>query len=177
MQTSAVLHFSIFTTYDESGIISHELQRRHLCIPGSTRIQSSWLLQQFIIFCLIPTMEVKSVGTFPLILLKLLKLATPPPLLFFAATTLPGLVGEGEGGGLDDGMNPKPNKKLSLGAESYGTIAWKGFFTKSQVLLSSIVTKWYATGKRLQNACARLIFKERKFSHIKLLLQSYIGYQ
>ena len=43
------------------------------------------------------------------------------------------------GGGKDDGMNPKPNKKLSLGAESYGTIAWKGFFTQSQVLLSSIV--------------------------------------
>ena len=43
------------------------------------------------------------------------------------------------GGGEDDGMNPKPNKKLSLGAESYGTIAWKGFFTQSQVLLSSIV--------------------------------------
>ena len=43
-----------------------------------------------------------------------------------------------ESGG-DDGMNPKPNKKLSLGAESYGTIAWKGFFTQSQVLLSSIV--------------------------------------
>ena len=78
---------------------------------------------------------------------------------------------------LDDGMNPKPNKKLSLGAESYGTIAWKGFFTKSQVLLSSIVIKWYATGKRFQNACARLIFKERKFSHITPLLQSYTGYQ
>ena len=42
------------------------------------------------------------------------------------------------GSGGDDGMNPKPNKKLSLGAESYGTIAWKGFFTQSQVLLSSI---------------------------------------
>ena len=27
----------------------------------------------------------------------------------------------------DDGMNPKPNKKLSLGAGSYVTIAWKGF--------------------------------------------------
>ena len=36
-------------------------------------------------------------------------------------------------------MKPKPSKKLSLGAESYGTIAWKGFFTQSQVLLSSIV--------------------------------------
>ena len=43
------------------------------------------------------------------------------------------------GGGVYDGMNPKPHKKLSLGAESYGTIAWKGFFTQSQVLLSSIV--------------------------------------
>ena len=45
------------------------------------------------------------------------------------------------GGGGDDGMNPKPNKKLSLGTESYGTIAWKGFYTQSQVLLSSIVAK------------------------------------
>ena len=47
----------------------------------------------------------------------------------------------GGGGGVlgDDGMNPKLNKKLSLGAESYGTIAWKGFFTQSQVLLSFIV--------------------------------------
>ena len=53
-------------------------------------------------------------------------------MLFLATTLL------GEGGG-DDGMNPKPSKKLSLGAESYGTIAGKGFFTQSQVLLSSIV--------------------------------------
>ena len=108
---------------------------------------------------------------------KTTKTSDPSPPSLFSATTLPGLVGEGEGGELDDGMNPKPNKKLSLGAESYGTIAWKGFFTKSQVLLPSIVTKWYATGKRFQNACARLIFKERKFSHITPLLQSYTGYQ
>ena len=39
----------------------------------------------------------------------------------------------------DDAMNPKPNKKMSLGAEFYGIIACKGFFTQSQVLLSSIV--------------------------------------
>ena len=45
---------------------------------------------------------------------------------------------EGGGGG-DDGMNLKPSKKLSLEAESHGTIAWKGFFTQSQVLLSSVV--------------------------------------
>ena len=55
----------------------------------------------------------------------------------FLATTL--LEEVGGGGGDDDGMNPKPNKKLSLGAESYGTIAWKGFFKQSQVRLSSIV--------------------------------------
>ena len=47
--------------------------------------------------------------------------------------------GGGVGGGGEDGMNPKPHKKLSLGAESYETIAWKGSFTQSQVLLSSIV--------------------------------------
>ena len=90
-------------------------------------------------------MEVKSVGTFPVILLKL---ATPPLspqtklnleqngwnwALFLVTTLL------GEGGGGDDAMNPKPNKKMSLGAESYGLIACKGFFTRSQVLLSSIV--------------------------------------
>ena len=54
------------------------------------------------------------------------------------------------GSGGDDGMNPKPNKKMSLGAESYGIIACKGFFTQSQVLLSSIVgplryTIWHFT--------------------------------
>ena len=36
-------------------------------------------------------------------------------------------------------MNPKPLKKLSLGAESHVTITWKGFCTQSQVLLASIV--------------------------------------
>ena len=39
----------------------------------------------------------------------------------------------------DDGTNPKPNENLSLGAESYRTIAGKGLFKQSQVLLSSIV--------------------------------------
>ena len=39
----------------------------------------------------------------------------------------------------EDGMNSKPNKKLSLGGGSYVKITWKGFFTQSQVLLSSIV--------------------------------------
>lgn len=36
-------------------------------------------------------------------------------------------------------MNPKPLKKLSLGAESHVTITWKGFCTQSQVLLAAIV--------------------------------------
>ena len=54
---------------------------------------------------------------------------------YFLATTL--LVGMGGGG--DDWMNPKPNKKLSLGEESYVTITWKGFLTQFQLLLSSIV--------------------------------------
>ena len=31
-------------------------------------------------------------------------------------------------------MRPKLIKKLSLGAESYVTVTWKGFFTQSQVL-------------------------------------------
>ena len=43
------------------------------------------------------------------------------------------------GGGGGRRNEPKAAQKLSLGAESYGTIAWKGFFTQSQVLLSSIV--------------------------------------
>ena len=78
-------------------------------------------------------MEVKSVGTFPVILLKLVTPPLPPQTklnleqngwksVLFSATTLLGEVG---GGG--DGINPKPNKKLSSGAGSYVTIARKGF--------------------------------------------------
>ena len=93
-------------------------------------------------------MEVKSVGTFPD---KLVKLVTPPLspqtklnfeqngwkwVLFLATIVL--------GGG--DTMNPKPIKKLSWRAESYITITWKGFFfTQSQVLLSSIVAPHLCT--------------------------------
>ena len=39
----------------------------------------------------------------------------------------------------DEEMNPKLVKKLSLGAESYLKITWKGFFTQRKVLLSFIV--------------------------------------
>ena len=64
-------------------------------------------------------MEVESVGTFPVILLKL---ATPP--------LPPNIAG---GSWRDDRMNPKSNKKLLLGAGSYinNIITWKGFFTQS----------------------------------------------
>ena len=53
---------------------------------------------------------------------------------FFLATTLLGEVGGGE-----RRNEPKAEPKMSLGAESYGIIACKSFFTQSQVLLSSIV--------------------------------------
>ena len=66
-------------------------------------------------------MEVKSVGTFSVILVKGHNIAR----------------GRGESG--EDGMSPDPIKKLSLGADSYVTITWNGFFTQSQVFLSSIV--------------------------------------
>ena len=57
---------------------------------------------------------------------------------FFLAKTLLGEVWGG--GGRQD--EPKAEQKIVLRsreAESHGTIAWKGFFTQSQVLLSSIV--------------------------------------
>ena len=54
---------------------------------------------------------------------------------FFFTTTLLAEVG-GRGERRDE---PKAEPKMSLGTESYGIIACKGFFTQSQVLLSSIV--------------------------------------
>ena len=52
----------------------------------------------------------------------------------FLATTLQGEVGERRG-------EPKAEQKIVLRSRAgfYVTIAWKGFFTQSQVLLSSIV--------------------------------------
>ena len=44
--------------------------------------------------------------------------------------------GRWRGGQRDE---PKAEQKMSLGAEFYGIIACKGFFTQSQVLLSSII--------------------------------------
>ena len=57
-------------------------------------------------------------------------------------------------------MNPKPNKKLSLGAGFYVTIAWKGFFTQSQVLLSSIVAGFLALGIP-ERFCSYLVKEEQ----------------
>ena len=72
---------------------------------------------------LVGTMEVKSVGTFPVILVKLVTRPLPPQTKLILSTM---------GGNEcffwpqhcwrewgDDGMNPKQIKKLSLGAECY----------------------------------------------------------
>ena len=98
-------------------------------------------------------MEVKSVGTFPV---KLVKLVTPPLppqtklnfeqngwkwVLFLAQHYW--VRGGGEQG--DNMKNPKPIKKMSWRAESYITITWNCFFTQSQVLLSSIVAPHLCT--------------------------------
>ena len=55
-------------------------------------------------------------------------------------------------------MNPKPNKKLSLGTESYGTIAWNGFFTQSQVFMSSIVVSCHR-----QISCLKVVLPLAKY--------------
>ena len=49
------------------------------------------------------------------------------------------------GSGGTTGWTQSRTKKLSLGAGFYVTIAWKGFFTQSQVLLSSIVASLTVT--------------------------------
>ena len=88
-------------------------------------------------------MEVKSVGTFPVILVKV---ATPPlpPKQSWILSKMDGNecffsqnIASGRGG--TTGWTQSRLKKLFLGAESYLTITWKGFFAQSQVILSSIV--------------------------------------
>ena len=76
----------------------------------------------------------------------------------FLATTL---LYRGGGGGGDDEMNRKPNKNLSIGAGSFVTIAWKGFFTQPQVLLSSIA----GTTLQCQNVMALLFQIYIAFTH------------
>ena len=65
------------------------------------------------------------------------------------------IAGGGRGGGRDDEINPKPNKKLSLGAGSYVTITWKGFFTQPQVLSSSIVQFSTSVRSIITSICMR----------------------
>ena len=94
------------------------------------------------------TMEVKSVGTFPVILVKLVTLPFHPKQSwilntmggnesFFGHNIPVGGGGGGKGGDMRTmGWTPKPIKIFSLGTESYVTIiTWKGFFTQSQVLV------------------------------------------
>ena len=70
----------------------------------------------------------------------------------FLATTLLGEVGERRD-------EPKAEQKLSLGAGFYVTIGWKGSFTQSQVLLSSIVvSKWVFLGVRKTNKIIEFMF-------------------
>ena len=106
-------------------------------------------------------MEVKSVGTFPVILLKPATPPLPPHRKLNLEQKCFFWPQHCWGSGGDDEMNPKPNKKLSLGAGPNVTIAWKGFFTQSHVLLSSIV----GTTLQCQNAMALLFQLYIAFTH------------
>ena len=52
----------------------------------------------------------------------------------------------------DEGMNPKLIQKLSLEADSYVTITWKGFPTVFQVLSTSILAFGRAKGSKQEGA-------------------------
>ena len=121
-------------------------------------------------------------GTFPVILLKL---ATPPfppqtkmnfeqnelKWVEMSANFRPqhcwwGGGGGRGGGGRDDEINPKPNKKLSLGAGSYVKITWKGFFTQPQVLSSSILQFSTSVRSIITSICMRTKIPMRRSRHI-----------
>ena len=97
------------------------------------------------------TMEVKSVGTFPLILLKLATPPLPPQtklnleqngwnwVLFLAKTLLGEAGGGGGGGGEDDGMNPKPNIKIVLRSRILRNYCLEGLL---HTVPSSFVLHW-----------------------------------
>ena len=121
-------------------------------------------------------MEVKSVGTFPVILLKLATPPLPPQAklnleqngwegVLFLATTLLGQVGEWRD-------EPKAEQKIVLGAGFYVTIAWKGFFTQSQVRLSSIVWNWFTAIKWFFRPLS--LQKYRKTFPLELLKCSFL---
>ena len=70
-------------------------------------------------------MEVKSFGTFPVILVKLATLPLPPQTKLNFEQNAESFAGAGWGGGgqwEDGGRNPKRIQKLLLGAEFYETV-------------------------------------------------------
>ena len=75
------------------------------------------------------------------------------------------IAGGGWGGGGDDGMNLKPIKKLSLGAEPYVTITWNGFFTKVDLLQVDNVSA----------EVARRANRKRALRKSQVLLSSIVG--
>ena len=93
-----------------------------------------------------PTVGVKSVGTFSVILVKVAtRPLQPQTKLNFEQ------MGRNDCGRWGVARTTRWAKSwwknLSLGAESYVTITWKGFFTQSQILLSPIVWNWFRAKK------------------------------
>ena len=134
-------------------LFSHFALVSYNLIPAIFMVFSmDWVCEKF------ATMEVKSVGTFPLILLKL-ALATPPPLPPLPPQTKLNLEqngwnqevklsaffcqniarGSGGGGGKDDGMNPKPNKTIVLGSRILRNYCLEGLL---HTVPSSLVLHW-----------------------------------
>ena len=77
------------------------------------------------------------------------------------------------GSGGTTGWTQSRTKKLSLGAGFYVTIAWKGFFTQSQVLLSSIVWNWFTAIKWIFRHLS--LQKYRKTFPLELLKSSFLS--
>ena len=114
-----------------------------------------------------PTMEVKSVGTFPVILLKLV---TPPLPSHPKQSWIWSKMGENEWG--DNGINPELNKKLSIRSRVLRNNCLEGLFTQSQVLLSSIVYNWFRALKWIFRHLS--LQKYRKTFSLELLKCSFL---
>ena len=114
----------------------------------------------------LPTMEVKSVGTFPVILLKLVTPPLPPQTklnlaqngwkwVLFLATSL---LGEVEG----RRYKPKAEQKIVRRSRVLRNNCLKGLFTQSQVLLSSIVDLG-SDASSVWNFCASVITRRNQW--------------
>ena len=117
-------------------LFSHFALVSYNLIPAIFMVFSmDWVCEKF------ATMEVKSVGTFPLILLKLALAPPPPPPppSHPKQSWIWSKMGENEcffchniargGGGLgNDGMNPKPNKKIVLRSRVLRNNCLEGLF-------------------------------------------------